>query len=62
MIFGAHRTCAGTGFCLGARFVGFANKPAANLALGVIVCAVAYALSVPGFLRIRQTAQAAVAL
>jgi O-antigen/teichoic acid export membrane protein len=48
------------GLGLFARFVWFANRPAANLALGIVVCAMAYALSVPAFLRIRQTARAAV--
>jgi O-antigen/teichoic acid export membrane protein len=46
----------GIGLC--ARFVGLANRPSANLALGATLCAIAYALCVPAFLRIRQTAQA----
>jgi O-antigen/teichoic acid export membrane protein len=45
---------------LGARFVGLADRPSANIAVGVTVCVIAYALSVPAFLRIRQTAQASV--
>jgi len=48
------------GIGLFARFVGLANGPSANIAIGATVCAIAYALCVPGFLRIRQTAQAAV--
>jgi O-antigen/teichoic acid export membrane protein len=47
----------GVGLC--ARFLGLANRPPANIALGAAVCAMAYALCVPAFLRIRQTAQAA---
>jgi O-antigen/teichoic acid export membrane protein len=48
------------GIGLGARFVGFANRPTANIALGATVCLIAYAVCVPAFMRIRQTAQAAV--
>jgi O-antigen/teichoic acid export membrane protein len=43
-----------------ARFVGLADKPSVNITVGVAVCAIAYAMSVPAFLRIRQTSQAAV--
>lgn len=43
---------------LGARLVGLAERPSTNVALGVAVCAIAYAVSVPAFLRIRQTAVA----
>jgi len=50
----------GIGLC--ARFVGLATRPSANIALGASVCVIAYALCVPAFLRIRQTAQAAVKL
>jgi O-antigen/teichoic acid export membrane protein len=48
------------GIGLGARFVGLANRPSANIAVGAAVCVIAYAVCVPAFLRIRQTAQAAV--
>ena len=48
------------GIGLGARFVGLTNRPSANIALGAGVCVIAYALCVPAFLRIKQTAQAAV--
>ncbi|MGP0020244.1 MAG: oligosaccharide flippase family protein [Candidatus Sulfotelmatobacter sp.] len=48
------------GIGLGARFVGLANRPSANIAIGATVCVIAYAVCVPAFLRIRQTAQAAV--
>jgi len=41
---------------LGARFLGLATKPLADIALGVGACAIAYALCVPTFLRIKQTA------
>jgi O-antigen/teichoic acid export membrane protein len=47
------------GIGLGARFVGLADRPSANIAVGVGVCVLAYALSVPAFLRIRQTSQTA---
>ena len=46
------------GIGLGARFVGLTNTPSANIAVGATVCLIAYVLSVPAFLRIRQTAQA----
>jgi hypothetical protein len=46
------------GIGLGARFVGLTNTPSANIALGAAVCLIAYVLSVPAFLRIRQTEQA----
>jgi O-antigen/teichoic acid export membrane protein len=48
----------GIGLC--ARFVGLANRPSVNIAVGAAVCAIAYAVCVPAFLRIRQTAQGAV--
>jgi O-antigen/teichoic acid export membrane protein len=41
---------------LGARFLGWATAPLANIALGAVACAIAYALCVPAFLRIRQAA------
>ena len=41
----------------GARFLGLATRPIANIALGAAACLVAYALSVPAFIRIRQNAQ-----
>jgi len=50
----------GIGLC--ARFAGLANRPSANIALSAAVCVIAYALCVPAFRRIRQTAQAAVKL
>jgi O-antigen/teichoic acid export membrane protein len=42
---------------LGARFLGVETRPVTNIALGACACLVAYALSVPAFMRIRQTAQ-----
>jgi len=48
------------GIGLGARFVGLANRPSANIAVGATVCVIAYAVCVPAFLRIRQTAHAVV--
>ncbi len=45
------------GIGLGARFVGLTNRPSANIALGAAVCVIAYAVCVPAFLKIRQTAQ-----
>jgi O-antigen/teichoic acid export membrane protein len=44
------------GLGLGARFLGFATRPLANIALGAGACVVAYALSVPTYLRIKQVA------
>ncbi len=41
---------------LGARFLGLATRPLANIALGAGACVIAYALCVPAFLRIKQTA------
>jgi len=41
---------------LGASFLGLATRPLANIALGAGACIVAYALCVPAFLRIKQTA------
>jgi O-antigen/teichoic acid export membrane protein len=40
---------------LGVRFFGLATKPLANIALGAGSCLIGYALSVPAFIRIRQT-------
>jgi len=40
---------------LGVRFLGLATKPLANIALGAGSCLIGYALSVPAFIRIRQT-------
>ncbi|HSY93045.1 MAG TPA: oligosaccharide flippase family protein [Candidatus Binatus sp.] len=48
------------GIGLGARFIGLANRPSANIAIGATVCVIAYGVCVPAFLKIRQTAQAAV--
>jgi hypothetical protein len=47
------------GIGLGVRFVGLVNRPLENIALGAALCVIAYAVCVPAFLRIRQTAQAA---
>ena len=47
------------GVGLGARFLGLATRPLANIALGTGACVIAYALCVPAFKRIKQTAQAA---
>jgi O-antigen/teichoic acid export membrane protein len=44
------------GVGLGARFLGLATRPLANIALGASACVIAYALCVPAFLRIKQTA------
>jgi len=44
----------GAGLC--ARFLGLATRPLANIALGAGACVIAYALCVPAFLRIKQTA------
>lgn len=41
---------------LGARTLGFATRPFANIALGVCACAIAYGLCVPAFLKLKQTA------
>jgi lipopolysaccharide exporter len=43
----------------GARFLGLATRPAANIALGAVACLAAYALCVPAFIRIKQNSQAA---
>jgi O-antigen/teichoic acid export membrane protein len=48
------------GIGLGVRFVGLVNRPLANIALGAALCGISYAVCVPAFLRIRQTAQTAV--
>jgi O-antigen/teichoic acid export membrane protein len=45
------------GIGLAARFIGLATRPSANIAVGVAVCIIAYALCVPAFLRIRQIAR-----
>jgi O-antigen/teichoic acid export membrane protein len=44
------------GVGLGARFLGLATRPLPNIALGAGACVIAYALCVPAFLRIKQTA------
>jgi O-antigen/teichoic acid export membrane protein len=44
----------GVGLC--ARLLGLATRPLANIALGAGACVIAYALCVPAFLRIKQTA------
>jgi O-antigen/teichoic acid export membrane protein len=41
---------------LGARFLGLATRPLANIAFGAVACVIAYVLCVPAFLRIKQTA------
>jgi O-antigen/teichoic acid export membrane protein len=46
------------GVGLGARFLGLATTPLANIALAAGACAVAYALCVPSFKRIKQTTEA----
>ena len=42
---------------LGARFLGLATRPVANIAFGAGACLVAYVLCVPTFIRIKQTGQ-----
>lgn len=42
------------GVGLGARYLGLATRPFANIALAAGACVIAYALCVPAFLRIRQ--------
>jgi O-antigen/teichoic acid export membrane protein len=42
---------------LGARFLGLATRPVANIALGAGACAIAYVLCLPAFMRINQSAQ-----
>jgi O-antigen/teichoic acid export membrane protein len=42
---------------MGARFLGVATRPVANIALGAAACLIAYALCVPAFIRIKQNAQ-----
>ncbi len=44
------------GVGLGARFLGMATRPLANIGLAVGACVIAYALCVPAFLRIKQSA------
>jgi len=44
------------GVGLGARFLGLATRPLANIALGAGACVVAYALSLPAYLKIKQAA------
>jgi O-antigen/teichoic acid export membrane protein len=44
------------GVGLGARALGLATRPLANIAFGVYACVIAYALCVPAFLKIKQTA------
>lgn len=46
------------GVGLGAQMLGLATRPLANIALGAGACAIAYALCVPAFMKIKQTAQA----
>jgi O-antigen/teichoic acid export membrane protein len=41
---------------LGARFLGFATRPLASIALGGGACIVAYALCLPAYLRMKQAA------
>jgi O-antigen/teichoic acid export membrane protein len=45
------------GVGLGARSLGLATRPFANIALGVGACAIAYVLCIPTFLRIRQNGE-----
>jgi O-antigen/teichoic acid export membrane protein len=42
---------------LGARFLGVATRPVANIALAGVACLIAYALCVPAFIRMKRTAQ-----
>jgi O-antigen/teichoic acid export membrane protein len=42
---------------LGARFLGLATRPIANIALGAGTCLIGYALCVPALMRIKQAAQ-----
>jgi O-antigen/teichoic acid export membrane protein len=42
--------------CLGARYLGLATRPVANIALGIAACAVAYALCIPALMRTRDIA------
>jgi O-antigen/teichoic acid export membrane protein len=44
------------GVGLSARFLGLEPRPLANIALGAGACVIAYALCVPAFLKIKQTA------
>jgi hypothetical protein len=44
------------GVGLAARFLGLAIRPLANIGLGVGSCVVAYALCLPAYLKIRETA------
>jgi O-antigen/teichoic acid export membrane protein len=44
------------GVGLGARFLGLATRPLANIALGAVACVIAYALCVPAFRRIKEIA------
>lgn len=44
-------------FGFGARFLGLATRPASNIALGIGAVVVAYALSLPAFIRIKQAGQ-----
>lgn len=41
---------------LGARFLGLATRPLANIALGAAACVIAYFLCLPAFLRIKEIA------
>jgi lipopolysaccharide exporter len=41
---------------VGVRYLGLATRPLGNIALAVTACIVAYALSVPAFMRIREIA------
>jgi len=41
---------------VGERFLGLATRPLANIAVAAAACLVAYALSVPAFMRIREIA------
>jgi hypothetical protein len=44
----------GAGF--GVRLLGLATGPVANIAFGAGACVIAYALCVPAFIRIKQSA------
>ena len=42
---------------VGARVLGLATRPGANIAFGVVACLTAYALCVPAFMRLKQVAK-----
>jgi O-antigen/teichoic acid export membrane protein len=44
------------GVGLGARYLGLATRPPANIALGIAACVISYALCLPAFLKIKHDA------